>query len=171
MPGLQDSTSSAPSDRGDTSAAPNGRTEDGVPKAGGDAEIAAVAIVMRHMPHPRPIENVTGLNREMMRCVMHEHIEGVTEQHAAGHAAGHDEAVPAQRKKDRRDDQAARHERGKAKQRERLGVMRAMQLGEERSVVIDEAMHDIFDKGPDKQAKPKAERQRTRRCRSAFRDR
>ena len=49
MPGLQDSTSSAPSDRGDTTAAPNGRTEDGVPEAGGDAEIAAVAIVVRHV--------------------------------------------------------------------------------------------------------------------------
>lgn len=71
MPGLQDSTSSAPSDRGDTSAAPNGRAEDGVPEAGGDAEIAAVAIVMRHVPHPRPIENVAGLNREVMRRVMH----------------------------------------------------------------------------------------------------
>ncbi len=108
MPGLPSLTSSAPSDRGDTSAAPNGRAEDGVPETGGDAEIAAVAIVMRHVPHPRPIENVFGLNCEMMRRVMHEHIEGVTEQHAAGHAAGCDEAVLAQRKKDWRDDPARR---------------------------------------------------------------
>ena len=49
MPGLPDTTSSAPSDRGDTSAAPNGRAKDGVPEAGGDAEIAAVAIVVRHV--------------------------------------------------------------------------------------------------------------------------
>src|SRR5208282_3384454 len=64
--------------------------ENPVPEASADPEIGVVVIVMRHMAHPRLVEPVARLDREMMGRVMHEHVGGVTQQHPAGESTGGD---------------------------------------------------------------------------------
>jgi hypothetical protein len=85
--------------------------ENPVPEAGADPEIGVVVIVMRHMAHPRLVEPVAWLDREMMGRVMDEHVGGVTQQHPAGERAGGDVVQDSYREIAGDDDEATRYER------------------------------------------------------------
>jgi NAD(P)-dependent dehydrogenase (short-subunit alcohol dehydrogenase family) len=108
-------------------------------------------IVMRHVAYARLVQPVARLDREMMGRVMHEHVSGVTKQHAAGESTGRDVLQDSYREIADGDDETPRCERGHADEFLRRLVMRIMQHRKQRRAMVGEATDGIFDQRPSRE--------------------